>query len=119
MASHHSFRWLDNSQPRRFTHGASSMTLQTGSRGSLDKSTQSTSINITWRGRIVLMLCSAILLPLAFAPYGQFYLAWIGLAPWLVLVSTARSQRAAFGWGWATGALYFLISFIYLLYNTI
>src|SRR5437667_11854795 len=106
------WRLLDNPIARRSTFSPQSMTLQSGLR-------LAQKFISSIRGRIALMLATAILLPLAFAPYGQFYLAWVGLAPWLILVATARSQRAAFGWGWCTGAVYFLLSFVYLLHNTI
>jgi len=64
------------------------------------------------RSRIVrpslLILSTVILLTLAFAPMGQFYLAWVGLAPWLVLVAETRSLKAAFFWSWITGTLFFI-----------
>jgi apolipoprotein N-acyltransferase len=51
---------------------------------------------------------SIVMLTLAFAPVGQFYLAWIGLAPWLVCVAEARSQKSAFFWSWIAGTLFFI-----------
>ena len=41
-------------------------------------------------------------------PTGQFYLAWIGLAPWLLVVRGAKSNRAAFFWSWLAGTLFFV-----------
>lgn len=41
--------------------------------------------------RPTLLLASRVLLlTLAFTPVGQFYLAWVGLAPWLVFVAETR-----------------------------
>jgi apolipoprotein N-acyltransferase len=64
------------------------------------------------RSRIVrpslLILSTVILLTLAFAPVGQFYLAWVGLAPWLILVAETRSLKAAFFWSWIAGTLFFI-----------
>jgi apolipoprotein N-acyltransferase len=46
-------------------------------------------------------------LTLSFAPAGQFYLAWIGLAPWLVMIGGCRSPRSAFFLGWIFAAIFF------------
>src|SRR5436305_975612 len=48
-----------------------------------------------WSGRLLLVATGALLLFLSFAPYGQFYLAWVGLVPWLLVVATRDSHRAA------------------------
>ena len=53
------------------------------------------------------MVLSAILLTLAFAPFGQFYLAWIGLVPWLLVVHRASSMLKAALWSWLAGTLFF------------
>jgi apolipoprotein N-acyltransferase len=66
-----------------------------------------------------MVLLSAVLLTLSFAPLGQFYLAWIGLAPLLIVVSRARTVRAAFFWGWLGGTIFFLLNLAYLLLVTI
>ena len=73
----------------------------------------------TFRGRVVLMALCVGLLSLAFAPFGQFYLAWVGLAPWLVLVARARSRKAAFFWSWLTGILFFSVNLWWVGYVTI
>jgi apolipoprotein N-acyltransferase len=65
----------------------------------------------------LLVLC-AIALSLSFAPIGQFYLAWIGLAPMLVIVARARSVRSAFLWAWLGGTIFFLLNLSYLLLVT-
>ena len=57
--------------------------------------------------RLGLSLASVICLTLAFAPFNQFYLAWVGLVPWLMIVATARSKRVLFGWNWLIGVLFF------------
>src|SRR5208282_5080620 len=53
------------------------------------------------------ILASVALLTLAFAPVGQFYLAWVGLAPWLVMVAGTNSRKAAFFWSWLAGTIFF------------
>lgn len=55
-------------------------------------------------------ILSAIVLTFAFAPTYQFYLAWIGLIPWLLFVAHARSQRSAFLASWIGGTVFFIIN---------
>jgi apolipoprotein N-acyltransferase len=55
-----------------------------------------------------MLLGGAGLLTAAFAPADQFYLAWVGLVPWLIVLSRARSIWAAFGWSWVAGTLFFI-----------
>ena len=58
--------------------------------------------------RTVLFICATpIVLTLAAAPFGQWYLAWIALVPWLLAVAEASTTRAAFLRGWLTGTFYF------------
>ncbi len=59
------------------------------------------------------------MLTLAFAPYGQFYLAWVGLAPWLVVVRQARSVKSAFLWSWLGGTIFFVANMWWLAYVTV
>ncbi len=61
-----------------------------------------------WYGRLLLLAVGAGLLTAAFAPADQFYLAWVGLVPWLLVLSRTRSARAAFGWSWIAGTLFFI-----------
>jgi apolipoprotein N-acyltransferase len=65
-----------------------------------------------------LILLTVLLLSLSFAPFGQFYLAWVGLVPWLLVVRSSRSQRAAFLWGWLVGILFFTANMWWLAYVT-
>src|SRR5579872_875831 len=58
----------------------------------------------------LLLIASVVMLTLAFAPINQFYLAWIGLAPWLICLAEARSQKAAFFWSWIAGTLFFIVN---------
>ena len=60
-----------------------------------------------WYGRALLLLLSAGLLTLAFAPVGQWYLAYVGLAPWLLVLHSTRSQLSAFFWSWVGGLFFF------------
>jgi apolipoprotein N-acyltransferase len=55
-----------------------------------------------------LLAASVVLLTLAFAPVDQFYLGWVGLAPWLVWLSRVRSQKGAFFWSWVGGTAFFI-----------
>src|SRR3954468_13880440 len=58
--------------------------------------------------RLGLVALTVALLALAYAPFRQFYLAWIGFVPWFVLVGRARSKRAVFLWSWLTGYCFFI-----------
>ena len=60
-----------------------------------------------WYGKLGLLLLGVGLLTLSFAPLGQFYLAWVGLVPWLLVVRRVRSQRSAFLWSWLAGVIFF------------
>lgn len=63
-----------------------------------------------WSGAALLLLSSATLLTLAAAPFGQFYLAWIALAPWLIAVADAPTVRGATLRGAVAGVLYFTMN---------
>lgn len=71
-----------------------------------------------WYAKAGLLLLSTALLTFSFAPFGQFYLAWVGLVPWLLVVRRTRSQRAAFLWGWLGGLLFFTANMWWLAYVT-
>src|ERR1043165_2279798 len=70
------------------------------------------------RKRLLLLVC-ALLHFSAFAPFGQFYLAWIALVPWLLVVLASSSKKARFFWGWLGGTLVYLLLLIYLFRVTI
>jgi apolipoprotein N-acyltransferase len=55
----------------------------------------------------LLLICCVALLTLSFAPVSQFYLAWIGLTPWLIFLGEAKSQKSAFFYSWIAGTLFF------------
>lgn len=59
-------------------------------------------------GRVALLLLGAALLTAAFAPVDQFYLAWVGLVPWLVVLRHTRSPYSAFFWSWLAGTFFFI-----------
>ena len=71
-----------------------------------------------WYTKIGLILLTVLLLSLSFAPFAQFYLAWVGLVPWLLMVRSTGSQRAAFFWGWFGGVLFFIANMWWLAYVT-
>ncbi len=74
---------------------------------------------IRWYLKLLLLLVSVALLTLSFAPFKQFYLAWVGLAPMLLVWREARSLRSAIAWGWCAGVLFFTANLSYLVLNTI
>lgn len=57
--------------------------------------------------RLGLILAGAVLLTLSFQPFGQFYLAWVAMVPWLLAVHQAPSHRSGFFWGMLGGILFF------------
>jgi len=65
-----------------------------------------------------LLLLSIALLTLSFAPFKQFYLAWVALVPWLVVVRGCRSARSAFGWSWLAGVGFFAANMWWLAWVT-
>ncbi len=71
-----------------------------------------------WYAKVALLLLSVALLTFSFAPFGQFYLAWVGLVPWLLVLRRTRSQRASFLWSWLTGVLFFTANMWWLAYVT-
>ena len=71
-----------------------------------------------WYAKVGLLFLAVLLLTFSFAPFGQFYLAWVGLVPWLLLLGMVRSQRAAFFWSWAGGAVFFTANMWWLAYVT-
>src|SRR5215217_4725046 len=71
-----------------------------------------------WYAKVGLLLLGVALLSLSFAPFGQFYLAWVGLVPWLLVLRRVKSRRAAFLWSWLGGILYFTANMWWLAYVT-
>lgn len=69
-----------------------------------------------WYSKFGLILLTVLLLSLSFAPFSQFYLAWVGLVPWLLVVRAAGSQRAAFLWSWVAGGIFFTANMWWLAY---
>ena len=64
--------------------------------------------------RIFQLLAAAGLLTLAAAPFGQWYLAWFGLAFWLIAVAESPTSRQAMLRGWLGGVLYFSMNIWWL-----
>jgi len=71
-----------------------------------------------WYGKLVLLTLSVALLTLAYAPIKQFYLAWFGLAPWLIVIARCRSYKAAIFWGWLSGWMFFIANMWWMAYVT-
>src|SRR4051812_13910783 len=63
--------------------------------------------SLRWPVQLGLLALSVLLLSLALAPAYQFYLAWIGLVPWFFVIASTRTKKAAFGWSWLGGTLFF------------
>jgi apolipoprotein N-acyltransferase len=67
----------------------------------------------------VAAIASAILLILSFPNSGYWPLAWLGLAPLLVVVALRPSLRRSFFLGWLTGTVFFYGSCHWLTYSMI
>jgi apolipoprotein N-acyltransferase len=76
-------------------------------------------LSTRWFGRLGILLVGTALLTLAFAPVNQFYLAWAGLVPFLLVISRTRSQWSAFFWGWVAGTLFFIANMWWMAYVTV
>ncbi len=61
-----------------------------------------------------MLALSAGLLSLAYEPFGQAYLAWVGLVPWLITLRGSRSLPAAYAWGWVGGFLFYAVNLWWL-----
>ena len=72
-----------------------------------------------FRSRLGLLAASAVLCSAAFAPFGQFYLAWFGLVPWLLALRGVPTMRGAYALGWLGGVLFFGITMHWLWRATI
>ncbi len=58
---------------------------------------------------IILSAASGILIALSFPKFGLFPLAWIGLAPLLIILKD-KYKKEAFFFGWLAGLVFFLIT---------
>jgi apolipoprotein N-acyltransferase len=63
---------------------------------------------------VLSVLLSVVLLSLAAAPIGQFYLSWIGLAPLFIGIASAASTRRAMLYAWLGGVAYFSVNLWWL-----
>jgi apolipoprotein N-acyltransferase len=54
-----------------------------------------------------MLALAVVLLTVSYAPWKQFYLAWVALVPWLLFVARAPSTKAAFWWSWLTGLAFY------------
>ena len=64
----------------------------------------------------LLLLTSVALLTPAFAPVYQFYLAWVGLVPWLIFLAESKSQKSAFFGSWIAGTAFFTANMWWMLF---
>ena len=72
-----------------------------------------------WYGNLALILASVILLSLSPAPTKQFYLAWVGLVPWLWVIGRTKSSLWAFLGSWLAGILFFTANMWWLVHVSI
>ena len=72
-----------------------------------------------WYGKLALIFASVILLSLSLAPTKQFYLAWVGLVPWLFMIGKSRSTLWTFLASWLAGILFFTANMWWLVYVSI
>jgi apolipoprotein N-acyltransferase len=63
---------------------------------------------------LLLLLSSAALLTLSFEPFGQWYLAWIALVPWVAVVADSPSACGAMLRGFSGGVLFFALNLWWL-----
>jgi apolipoprotein N-acyltransferase len=73
---------------------------------------------LRWYAKAGLLLLSVILLSFSFAPYKQFYLAWIGIVPVLIGIANTRSAWSAFFWTWIAGVAFFTANMWWLVFVT-
>ena len=64
---------------------------------------------------LLLMFATVVLLTLAAAPVGQWYLAWIALAPWLIAVARGTTMRGVVLRSWLAGVAYFALNLWWML----
>lgn len=83
-----------------------------------DKPPQPVPLPQRWWGKLLLLLLTIAILDLSFAPFKQFYLAWVALVPWLVLLRYCRSARPAFFWSWLGGIGFFSVNMWWLVFIT-
>jgi apolipoprotein N-acyltransferase len=74
-------------------------------------------------GDALIAITAGLALGLAFPRFDWDALAWVALAP-LFVTAVTRSPRAAFGWGWLTGLVFFAVllrwlNFTFSVYSTI
>lgn len=66
---------------------------------------------------IISVVISAVLLVMAFPQVNWSVLAWMGLVPWLLMLDK-QSPRAAFGWSFLAGFLFFFGTLGWFIYVT-
>jgi apolipoprotein N-acyltransferase len=66
-------------------------------------------------GKLLMALLATVMLSLAFAPFEQFYLAYIGIVPWLLILRHSRSWLRAFCWAFLGGMFFFAANVWWLL----
>ncbi len=67
-----------------------------------------------WLRQLGLLALSTVLLSLSLAPINLYFLAWVGLVPWIVLVTRGTSSKSAFAWGFLGGWVFFLVNMWWL-----
>jgi apolipoprotein N-acyltransferase len=63
---------------------------------------------------LALLAASTLMLSLAFAPVRLYFLAWVGLVPWIYVIRATGSHKGAFAWGFVGGWMFFLANMWWL-----
>jgi len=73
------------------------------------------------RGRVValLALLTAVLLLASFAPFNQWYLAYVALVPWVLAVVGPQRQRTALLWAYLAGVAFWAAGLYWLTWITL
>jgi apolipoprotein N-acyltransferase len=70
-------------------------------------------------GIILLCLLTVVLLTICFAPFDQWYLAYVALVPWLTALGAPTSRREAVLWGTLTGTVFWAANLYWLCWITL
>ncbi|HUU58578.1 MAG TPA: apolipoprotein N-acyltransferase [Phycisphaerae bacterium] len=68
---------------------------------------------------VLLGLLTVVLLSVSFAPFDQWYLAYVALVPWLLLLSGGARKRETILWAALTGALFWAANLYWLWWITL
>ncbi len=64
-------------------------------------------------------LLSVVLLTICFEPFDIWWVAYVALAPWVLMLGGCRSNRRAVFWGWITGIVFWAANLYWLWWITL